>query len=129
MDYVLYHNLDRMGYDALSVDLLSFYTNKRTKVPVGARVWFIAGEGRPRTFMLRGVMLVKSEHPSDNPDFERVIAGKEGRLFDTMPVLNEEPWFDGLKREQGNFGFGFQPIYDPAALIGLRALAKKRSLV
>jgi hypothetical protein len=109
-EYVVYHHPERMGYGALDVDLLSILTNKPTAAPVGSRVWLIAGQGRPRTYQLRGTFLIRDIRPSPNPEFHSSISGKDGRLLDPMPVLDKEPWFENFRKSQGNFAFGFQPI-------------------
>jgi len=128
MDYLVYHNPDRMGYGAMDVDSLSIYTNKPTSAPLGSMVWLITGEGQPRTYKLRGTFKVKDIGPSSDPAFHTAVSGKDGRLLDPMPVLNSEPWFDGFRRSQGNFAFGFQPITDESALNGLRAILASRGI-
>lgn len=123
-DFVVYHNPDVMGYPAIDVDRLAIYTDKKPGSIAGSRVWLLTGEGKPRTFRLRATFVVASVEPSDKPEFETKILGKAGELLDPMPILNEEPWFEAFKRNHGNFAFGFQPIGDPASVVGLKSVLK-----
>jgi hypothetical protein len=123
-DYVVYHNPDRMGYPASEVDVLAIVTNKPATGAKGARVWLIT-RGKPKQYWLRGIFTVDSVERSSHPKYRTQVAGRAGTLFDPMLRLDEEPWFDEFKNEQGNFAFGFQPINNPAAVKGLQAVAER----
>lgn len=127
-EYVVYHKPERMGYDGLSVDRLSVYTDHPvSRHVVGARVWLLAGEGeRPRTYRLRGTFVIAAIEPSDNPEFASILSGKDGRLFAPMPRLNDEPWFPPFRESMGRFHFGFRRITDPKVLAGLRSVIAGR---
>lgn len=121
-DYVVYHNPDVMGYDAIDVENLGIYTSKVPGNVVGSRVWLVTGEGKPRSYRLRATFVVSAVDESDKPQFQTRISGKAGQFLHPMPLLNEEPWFAAFKKIQGNFAFGFQPVGDAASVAGLRAV-------
>ena len=120
--FVVYHNPAVMGYPVIDVARLAIYTNKKRADAVGGRVWLITGEGSPRIFKLRSTFIVQAVESSDKPEFAALVTGREGHLFLPMPSLNSLPWFAQLKKKQGNFAFGFQPINDPDVEAGLKAL-------
>jgi hypothetical protein len=126
-DYVVYHKPEIMGYQAIEVDHLAIYTNKTPSAAAGCRVWLLTGEGTPRVYKLRSTFLVSEVVPSDKPGFTTKIKGKDGQLLEPMPVLNTEPWFRSFRERQGNFAFGFQPVNDPGAEAGLRAVLRASS--
>ena len=123
-DYIVYHNPDRMGYPASDVNVLGIVTNKSAADAQGARVWLIT-RGKPKQFWLRGIFIVDSIERSLHPKFKTRVGGSAGALFNPMLRLDEEPWFDEFKYEQGNFAFGFQPINNPVAVKGLQAVADR----
>ena len=118
-----------MGYDATDVENLRIYTNKVLGNLIGARVWLIAGEGKPRKFQLRATFIVNNIDASDKPEFLTRVTGKEGQFLHPMPVLNGELWFDALKKAHGNFAFGFQPIDNHIWLAGLRDVLRAATSV
>jgi hypothetical protein len=114
-----------MDGDVESVDALSIVTDKRIADPYGDRVWLLSGRGNPRTFVLRSWFVVDSVESGANDGYETKLAGKSGEVFDPVIELNREPWFEDFKREQGNFGFGFNRIKDRFAK-ALEEVAKLR---
>lgn len=126
-DYVVYHKAERMGLMAIDVDQLVVYTNKDVSSAIGARVWLLTGEGRPRIYRLRSTFIVSRVTVSDRPGFNTKVTGKDGRLLDPMPVLNDEPWFCDFREKQGNFAFGFQQIGDPVVEAGLCKVLREAS--
>lgn len=126
-DYVVYHKPELMGLMAIDVDRLVIYTSKNAASAIGARVWLITGEGKPRAYRLRSTLIVSAVSASDRPGFASRVTGKDGRLLDPMPALNGEPWFKEFCRIQGNFAFGFQPINDPVVKAGLRKVLREAS--
>ncbi|MFG5411438.1 hypothetical protein ABXN37_29095 [Piscinibacter sakaiensis] len=120
--FVVYHNPDIMGYPIIDVERLAIYTNKQRNDAKGGRVWLITGEGKPRSFKLRLTFIVQAVERSDRPEFKARVTGKEGHLFHPMLAIDTTSWFPQLKKRQGNFAFGFQPVNDPVAESGLLAL-------
>jgi len=124
-NFIAYHNPDAMGYPASEIDTLSVMTNKAPSHAQGSRVWLITGEGRPRSFSLCGYFIVDAVEPSYDSRFQTCNRGNAGSLFDSMPCLDAEPWFDEFKRSQGNFSLRFQPITDQRFIAGLEEVASR----
>lgn len=122
LDYVVYHKAEVMGYEVIDVDNLAIYTKKPTEGVIGSRVWLIAGEGRPRKYMLRAMFIISAIEASDKPAFKSKVTGKAGHLLNPMPILNTEPWFPSFVEEQGRFAFGFNQIKNTVAIERLRAI-------
>jgi hypothetical protein len=116
-DFVVYHNPKKMYGDVESIDALSIVTDKRIADPYGDRVWLLSGRGSPRTFVLRSWFIVDSVESGSDDGYETKLSGKSGEVFDPVIELNREPWFEDFKREQGNFGFGFNRINDRFAKV------------
>ena len=57
--------------------------------------------------------------------FRTRLSGSEGSIFDPMLEIVQEEWFLKLKKDQGNFAFGFNPIKDQEAVSQLHILAGK----
>ena len=124
-EFLCYHSPEKMGYPASEVRSLEILTNKRVSSDVvGARVWLVTGEGRPRTYYLRGWFRIDTIESGDDEGYRLRIAGREGRRLHPMPVLNEEPWFARLRRSQGSFAFGFQAIGDASLVRALEGVAR-----
>ena len=79
-------------------------------------------------YFLRATFLISDVVKSDKPDFENLVTGKDGQLFDPMPFLSDEVWFPGFRKKQGNFGFGFNVIKQADVLAGLREIYKAHAL-
>ncbi len=122
-DYIVYHNPDVMGYPASQVQKFEIVTNHVVRNAVGGRVWLVTGEGRPRNFYLRMYFIVETVGSGEDAGFRtRVSGGSEGQKFEVMPSLDGEEWLDDLKRETGNFSFGFRPIRSQHVIGGLQKL-------
>ena len=112
-DYVAYHSAEAMGYPASAVRTLTIVTNKRVAPgALGARVWLVAGEGRPRRYYLRGWFTVDTVESGADEGYRTRVHGTSGALFRPMRPIDGEPWFDDFRRSQGSFAFGFQRIAD-----------------
>ena len=120
MDYVVYNNLDTVGelYKKVS---LSVFTNKNvSEDAVGGTVWLIVGGGKPRNFRLRSWFIVSHVESGEEHGFRTRLSGSEGSIFDPMLEIVQEEWFLKLKKDQGNFAFGFNPIKDQEAVSQLQ---------
>lgn len=126
-NFVQYHKEEKMRYPALDVDNLSIYTSKSIPVADGDRVWLIAGEGSPRRYFLRAIFSISEVCSSENPDFRYRVKGRNGQLFDPMPLLTAEPWFPNLMKNLGNFAFGFSEVRDANVVDGLNVILKVRN--
>lgn len=110
MHLVGYHNTEKMGFSLLeSPNRLAFLTSKRVDHLVGAIVWAIAGEGKPRTYALGARFVVDEAGAVEGYDIN-VIRGTSGDVFEPMIPLNDLPWFAAFRRSQSNFSLGLQPI-------------------
>lgn len=127
-DYVVYHKAEKMGYPALDIGKLAFYTKKPAKGKQGNRVWLIAGEGSPRMYYLRATFLINSVESSDKPGFTNRVTGTDGQLLDPMPLLNSEPWLSDFVKEQGHFAFGFNRIKNVTVVEALRRILLANTL-
>jgi hypothetical protein len=123
-DYVVYHNPDAMGFELTTSDNRSIVTDKTVGDVRGNRVWLLTGKDTPRTFLLHSYFFVDDIEPGDDDGFRTRLIGT-GRVFDPMPVLNYEDWFDDFKKNQGNFAFGFQHIKDRRFIEGLETVADR----
>ncbi len=123
--FVVYHNPDVMPYPADHVSELSVYSNKVVSDLRGDRIWLLTGSERPRKFFLVSTFLVDDVDTSGREGFQLKALGTKGRIFKPFPRLDELPWFDELKRAQGNFAFGLQPITQPEVLTGLTHVAEE----
>ena len=121
-EFICYHNPDSMGYPASEVRKYEIVTDKPVKNAMGSRVWLLTGEGHPRSFKLRGYFYVTDIEDAKEDGFETRLKGAEGRLFDPMLSLNDEEWFPALKKSQGNFAFGLQPLGEARFVRGLEEL-------
>jgi hypothetical protein len=127
-EFVVYHNPDSMGYTGKDVEDLGIYTSKTCKDVLGANIWIIAGEGRPRRYYLRAMFVASEIAASDNPNFKHVVRGKAGHFLYPMPRIDEQPWFPSFRKSQGNFAFGFSPTKVSVSIAGLRAVLKSASV-
>lgn len=122
--FVVYHNPDVMPYPADEVSELSVYSNKMVSDLPGDRIWLLTGSDRPRKFYLVSTFVVDEVDTSGREGFQLKASGTKGRIFKPFPRLDALPWFDELKRAQGNFAFGLQPITQPAVIAGLNGVAE-----
>ena len=127
-EFVVYHNPESMGYGGKDIDDLGIYTSKAYKDVLGARIWIIAGEDRPRRYYLRAMFVASEVTVSDNPNFKHVVRGKAGHFLYPMPRIDQEPWFASFRKAQGNFAFGFSRTKDAASIAGLRAVLNRASV-
>jgi Domain of unknown function (DUF3883) len=116
--FLVYHNPDAMGYslneDSAQEPVFSIVTNKPVRTLLGDRIWLITGEGRPRKYYLYETFIVDAidrDKEKESP-YTNKASGTEGQHFQPMIRLDDQPWFDALRRSQGNFAFGLQAIKD-----------------
>ncbi len=118
-----YHNADKMGYSFHDArEPMMFLTTKSVEHLVGARIWSVAGEGKPRGYSLGGWFIVDDIGPSKEDPFVHYIRGTVGQIFKPMLRLNERPWFSRFRQSQGNFSLGLNVINEEFVL-HLEALA------
>lgn len=122
-DFVIYHNPDVMG-PLEDEPTFEVFTNKSVSgAKPGDRVWLITGEGTPRKFSLACWFYIDGFRSADELGFKHCISGSEGEAFSPFVEIEQDEWFTQLKKDQGNFAFGFNQINTPGALKGLKALA------
>jgi hypothetical protein len=125
-DVAVYHNAERMGYDASVVREPVVVTNKRVSArAIGDRVWLIVGLGRPRRFWLRGTFVVSEIESGADEGFRTRVWGRDERFFEPMIELTDAPWFGAFKRSQGSFAFGWQTIRDARFVRALERCAAR----
>ncbi|MFZ1701058.1 MAG: hypothetical protein WAU71_09560 [Pyrinomonadaceae bacterium] len=122
-DFIVYNNPDSVG-DLYKKAPLSVFTNKRiSKDVIGSRVWLIAGDGKPRRFLLRCYFYADDISSGSEHGFATCISGTSGVVFDPMIEIPQSERFLQFKKDQGNFAFGFNPIKTPNAVIEFERLA------
>jgi hypothetical protein len=109
-NYIVYHNPKSMGYSAREINELSVVTNKNARSTEGNRVWILTGEGAPRKFYLVGTFIIRVVSASGHEKYSTRLSGTYGQLFKPIIDIGGEEWFQDLKRNMGNFAFGFQSI-------------------
>src|SRR4051794_40703523 len=103
-DFVAYHNADKMGYSYRdATEPLAFFTKKGVGHLSGARVWAIAGEGKPREYFLGAWFIVSDVVEVAGNSGERIVRGTVGEVFDPMVRLNDFLWFGRFRDSQSNF--------------------------
>lgn len=123
VDFIVYNNPDSVG-ELYKKAPLSVYTNKRvSRDVIGSRVWLIAGDRKPRKFLLRCYFYADDISSGREHGFATCISGTTGEVFDPMIEIIQAEWFLQLKKDQGNFAFGFGPIKTPNAVIEFERLA------
>ncbi len=107
-----YHSTDGMGYPmpGKSEDGYVFLSRKSVQNMAGNTIWMIEGVGRPKKYLFRGRYVV--DYVTSDKEDEQLyyLVGERGTLLEHEVVLNNEVWFPGLRRMQGNFGFGIQAL-------------------
>lgn len=124
-DFIVYNNPDSVG-ELYKKAPLSVFTNKRVSAEVvGGRVWLIAGGGsrQKRDYFLRCWFFIDEVASGSEHGFATCVRGVEGKVFDPMIPIDQDEWFRKLKKDQGNFAFGFSPIKDETAVSELEKLA------
>ena len=121
--FVAYHNREKMQRKAKPFQV---YTNKPLKNLENGIVWVIEGIGAPpKEYVLLSWFSVQEVvEPSPDPGF-RFAGYGSGHEFREHLRLNYFDWFSAFRRRMGNFGFGLQPIKDPATVERLEGFAKR----
>lgn len=109
-DYVSYHNEERMGYSFEDSNTFAVATSKPVSRLVGAKVWCIAGAGRPRKYALGSWFIVDTLGTHGGEGFGEYVSGEVGVDFEPMIPLNQLDWFPRFLKSQSNFSLGLQPI-------------------
>lgn len=123
-DFIVYHNPDVMGPLA-DEPTFEVFTNKSVAGGKhGDRVWLITGEGTPRKFLLACWFYIDEFKSGDDLGFKNCVSGSDGEAFAPFIEIKQDEWFTQLKRDQGNFAFGFSRINTPGAVEQLESLAE-----
>jgi hypothetical protein len=125
--FVVYHNAERMGRRLQPSGRLNFLTTKSAgllRQGVGNTVWVIQGVklGSRTSYTLVGAYIMDSFEPSAEEPRVYTIHGSAGVDFEPPIQLDDIPWFPALKKNQGNFGLGFNRVSDPDLVRSLVAL-------
>jgi hypothetical protein len=109
-DYVQYHNTDALKrkptYNGKRVGI--FWKGHRS-IPIGSRVWLIAGEtiGRTKSYWLYDWFV------ADRVDIQgREASGSKFMRFVPPVEIGGLPWFKEFQNYMGNFGRGLSPLRD-----------------
>lgn len=107
-DYVQYHNTDKLKrkptYNGKRVGI--FWMGRRS-VPMGARVWLVAGEtvARTKRYWLYDWFV------ADKVDIRaREASGSQFQCFRPPVEIGRLPWFKEFQYYMGNFGRGLSPL-------------------
>lgn len=122
-DYIVYHNPDVMGPLEHNSGFRVFTNKGISKTNIGDRVWLITGSGKPRRFFLARWFYIDAFNAGEDRGFKICISGSVGQNFDPFIEIEQEEWFVQLKRDQGNFAFGFSRITTPGTANRLEMLA------
>lgn len=106
--FVAYHNFEKRGARLDRGSSGTFETNKPLLPERGDVLWCFEGQGRPRQIRLvkRGTVLRSDK----NVRATSLVRYRDAAAIDA--VVNGFPWFEALREEQGNFGFGVNLIGD-----------------
>lgn len=113
MDYVQYHNSEKMGSSCLEFspdDDFGIVTSKRISSNLlGNRIWLIGGIGKPRKYYLC-YNFIADEILELDDEFGLEVNGREGQFFHPPIFLNDFPWFKDFLKSQASFSLGLQRI-------------------
>jgi hypothetical protein len=128
--FVVYHNTERMGQNPPPNGELLFWTAKSPGLlakGIGNTVWVIQGvKARGKTsYTLIGAYIMASFEPVPDDPGLYLIQGNVGIDFDPAIQLDELPWFPALKKNQGNFGLGFNRVADDSLVHSLVTLRER----
>jgi hypothetical protein len=131
MDFVQYHNPDKVGHRCSQPERFGIYTNKSWSLVAslpGNRVWLICGDGRPRSYSLCCVFDVDEIGECDHPSFRWQAGGTVGTLFQPVLRIDHDSWFWPFLRRQANFSLGLRQLdgFDVAHLERLSGLGDRQ---
>lgn len=118
-DWVVYHKVEERGWPEKRLEV---FWHKNVSIPMGARVWLIAGEKakpRYRYYLSEWFVVDKTGRECG----KNVASGTLGKHLEGMHRLDQEAWFAGFRNEKGNFKFGISPITDAAVVRSLEKIA------
>jgi hypothetical protein len=128
--FVQYHNPELIGTDVAYVAEHEDFAVGTNKTPprgvLGATVWLIGGEGRPRRYFLCYRFVADRVVDAPDDQFRYTVSGSEGQRFVPPLDLSREPWFGGFLRYNANFSLGLRRIPDEYLLL-LDASSSKKS--
>ena len=113
-NYVVYHNADVMGISCHEFEegrSFRIVTNKSVTNLLGAKVWLVSGEGKPRKYFLCYWFIVDDiGQAEEDSRFKFYAKGTVGRLFRPPILLNRVAWFGDFRKSQQNFSMGLRRI-------------------
>lgn len=119
--FVVYHNSEDWGEP---INLSRITTNKSVKNTLGARMWVIAGNQRPRAFYLCHTLIVERIGNDAKGGYKNWAGSKHVQSFDPPIRIDGFKWFPEFKRTFGSFAFGLQPMSDEKFISSLEQLRK-----
>lgn len=129
--YVAYHSVETVGAEYRGGPPFRFKSKKpraHLQGALGNCVWVIVGKrgaNRSTAYRLAGWFTPTELQEVDGEAGYLWILGIHGEMSPSPTVLNELDWFQELRRQQGNFGFGVNAIRDETIIAGLeRTLAQ-----
>lgn len=120
--FIQYHNAALHGPPSPE---LVIHSDKRVEGLQGQAVWLIAGQGRPRQYVLAKVFVVDETGDLPPGELKHYARGSEGRLFDPPVPLDGHPWFRAFRQQQANFSLGLREIHG-AHIMALENLAAEQ---
>jgi hypothetical protein len=115
--YVQYHNTDKVGIGAPNPRIEGFQvwsskSEKELSNSIGKTVWLVSGEKQNRTkrYFLEYAFIVSEVVSGTLEGFASKAIGSQGHLFNPRISADVLPWFNELRMERNNFGYGFGKI-------------------
>lgn len=126
--YVQYHNTDRLekrppNPRSEGFRVWSSKSQKELGGCIGQTVWLISGEkqSRSKRYFLEYAFVVQSIESGKVEGFTSMIFGAQGHLFDPRISVDVLPWFNDLRAERNNFGYGFGQVKSAKIIKGMEA--------
>lgn len=110
IDYIQYHNVEQRGrWPFFGRPKAGIYWTANRSIPIGARVWLVAGEkdGRTKRYWI-AFWIIVDELGQDGD--KKTAAGAKAQRFDPAVEITDEPWFPEFRDFMGNFGRGLSPL-------------------
>jgi 5-methylcytosine-specific restriction endonuclease McrA len=109
-DFIIYHSAKKRGFPIRGNTSLQIVTKRSVNDLVGQRVWLVTGEGTPCRFFLASMFIVDRIDRNQSLKYPNQAYGTNGRTFDPIVLIEEEPWFEDFKSYNGDFAFGLKEI-------------------
>lgn len=123
--YVQYHNPDKFGQFRPNNRNFGIVTNKFFEDLRGSTVWLVSRQGKPPLYVLCERFLVEEVGPNLKGALRYYAKASHGRSFDPPRRIDDQPWFELLRKLTGDFAFGLQPLNDKTVVQGLIEVASK----